>query len=157
MRCPTKYLRGRISNYNNNSGGTAETSDSYISDWNKCISSSGTVGGESDFLDRLIPQAQLERQTCILLQWEFFHSRVWSPIMKLKVFIFPYCDPLFTREKSDSVPFPKLRLGTSFILQTTRSRFCLHSNQGSFVCIHVSSANCSVPGKSLQTGRTSQQ
>jgi hypothetical protein len=35
MRCPTKYLRGRISNYNNNNGGTAETdesSDSYISD-----------------------------------------------------------------------------------------------------------------------------
>jgi hypothetical protein len=50
-------------------------------------------------------------------------------------------------------------LGTSFILQTTRSRFCLHSNQGSFTCIHVSSrlspkrsnANRSVPGKSLQT------
>ena len=35
MRCPTKYLRGRISNYNNNNGVTAETdesSDSYISD-----------------------------------------------------------------------------------------------------------------------------
>ena len=35
MRCPTKYLRGRISNYNNNNGGTAKTdesSDSYISD-----------------------------------------------------------------------------------------------------------------------------
>ena len=35
MRCPTKYLRGRISNYNNNNGGTAETdesSDSYSSD-----------------------------------------------------------------------------------------------------------------------------
>jgi hypothetical protein len=31
----TKYLRGRISNYNNNNGGTAETdesSDSYSSD-----------------------------------------------------------------------------------------------------------------------------
>jgi hypothetical protein len=34
-----------------------------------------------NFLDRLIPQAQLGRQTCTLLQWEFFHSRVWSPIM----------------------------------------------------------------------------
>jgi hypothetical protein len=48
-------------------------------------------------------------------------------------------------------------------LQTTRSRFCLHGNQGSFTCIHISSrlspkrlnVNCSVPGKSLQTGRTS--
>jgi hypothetical protein len=39
---------------------------------------------------------------------------------------------------ADSVPFPKLRLGTSFILQTTRSRFCLHGNQGGFACIHVS-------------------
>jgi hypothetical protein len=35
------------------------------------------------------------------------------------------------------VPFPKLRLGTSFILQTTRSRFCLHGNQGSFTKIQV--------------------
>ena len=52
MRCPTKYLHGRISNYNNNNGGTAKTdesSDSYISDWNNCIISSGIVGGESEF------------------------------------------------------------------------------------------------------------
>jgi hypothetical protein len=28
---------------------TDESSDSYISDWNKCISSSGTIGGESEF------------------------------------------------------------------------------------------------------------
>ena len=160
MRCPTKYLRGRISNYNNNSGGTAETSDSYISDWNKCISSSGTVGGESDFLDRLIPQAQLERQTCILLQWEFFHSRVWFPIMGTQTFHFSLLwSPFHQREVWLFVPFPKLRLGT------TRSRFCLHGNQGSFTCIHVSSrlspnrsnANYSIPGKSFHTGRTSQQ
>ena len=33
MRCPTKYLRGRISNYNNNNDGESdESSDSYISD-----------------------------------------------------------------------------------------------------------------------------
>jgi hypothetical protein len=72
----------------------------------------------------------------------------------------------FSSERSLTLsPFKKLRLGTSFILQTTRSRFCLHGNQGSFTCIHVwrrpspkrSNAYCSVPGKSLQTGRTSQQ
>ena len=105
-------------------------------------------------------------QTCILLQWEFFHSRVWSPIMGTQSFHFSLLwSPFHPREVWLFVPFPKLRLGTSFILQTTRSRFCLHGNQGSITCIHVSSrlspkrsnVNCSIPGKSLQTGRTSQQ
>ena len=172
MRCPTKYLRGRISNYNNNNGVTAETdesSDSYISDWNKCISSSGTAGGESEFPGsfdtsgsvrtsnlylasvRIFPFSSLISHNALMGTQSFPFSLLWSPFHPREVGLF--------------VPFPKLRLGTSFILQTTRSRFCLHSNQGSFTCIHVSSglspkrsnANCSVPGKSLQTGRTSQQ
>jgi hypothetical protein len=42
---------------------------------------------------------------------------LWSPFHPRVVWLF--------------VPFPKLRLGTSFILQTTRSRFCLHGNQQS--------------------------
>jgi hypothetical protein len=52
-------------------------------------------------------------------------SLLWSPFHPREVWLF--------------VPFPKLRLGSFFILQTTRSRFCLHGNQGSFTCIHVSS------------------
>ena len=169
MRCPTKYLRGRISNYNNNNGGTAETdesSDSYISDWNKCISSSGTVGGESKFPGSFDTSGSVRTSNMYLASVRIFpfsslishngnskvhFSLLWSPFQPREVWLF--------------VPFPKLRLGTSFILQTTRSQFCLRGNQGRFTCIHVSSrlspkrsnVNCSVPGKSLQTGRTSQQ
>jgi hypothetical protein len=50
MRCPTKYLRGRISNYNNNNGRTNRWRKIYYSWIYYFISSSGTVGGESEFL-----------------------------------------------------------------------------------------------------------
>ena len=63
--------------------------------------------------------------------------------------------------KNDRATFSLLRLvfGYSGYVNVKRSRFCLHGNQGSFTCIHVSSrlspkrsnVNCSVPGKSLQT------
>jgi hypothetical protein len=56
-------------------------------DWNKCISSSGTVGGESEF-PGLFDTSGSVRTSNILLQWEFFHSRVWSPIMGTQSFHF---------------------------------------------------------------------
>jgi hypothetical protein len=68
-------LRGRISNYNNNNGGTAETdesSDSYSSDWKKCISSSGTVGGESEFPGSFDTSGSVRRSNLYLASVRIF-------------------------------------------------------------------------------------